>query len=1556
VAGPIARAFVDIVARWEMEDPSGDIEAGIRRQIEKVESQLRDLEGVAKRAGATVKKSLDNLKITLDVRPAIASITKLEQEADETLISLRALQRLDVKAFGGASKAATQIDRIDVAVKKLGLDLQRIDDETIVFDVAGAKRSLNILEDAIARLNVQLTTKSPKYRIKTEEAIADLERLQNKVQAAVRATTDLKGTTIKVKVNDLELDNVAKKVKALENETLHIKSTVDDSGLNKMSKRVNALNVSLLDFGDQFRNIAFRAASYLAVGTAMASFQRMIQFGIQAAAEIETVTVGLNRLFADMPQLGQTASSYIRELKSVALKTPFEFIDLAETSRRLVQLGGDADLSIERMNALADAGAAVGATSEDINGVVRALTQMSAKGKINLQDLNQVAERLPNFQRKLQLRGVIQELEDMGSPLAGTIDSFEDLRAAGVPIETVIKGIFRGLELIPGAAGAAAAQARTLTGALSNLRDFAQIEFAESFRGIGVILADELNAAFDESTGAVTEASSEMAESLREIIGAFGSGLTTSLPSVIDYFTNISDELAGILDAVGLLVESFATGFAGDFAAGIMQGLTGVLNMVTALNEMLSMLPQGFGEGIGQVATQMIALTRVGINAFAPFQKVVNDGVEAWRLYTTGVLSAGKAVKSLGPALAGAGIAAVGIAIFTHLTDTMATAARRNRELQQQIDQSTSSMIEFAREGDVAVEFLDQFATGAEKVQLGDFESQFDALYAPEVARGLGITQSKLADLVSELAAVHGAGTDITEGGWIGAVEKFKGFDIDYRSNEAGTINAIKNAELLAAQYSDASMAALEVAVETKEFGLVSDSTAQAILGVAHATGDAAAGLEQLDATNRDMAEIEFAGLAEDLNKTDAEVRSILRGFPVAADGTRDWAGALAVLQGELLEVDDALLDIQERAPDVLMWTDIFKKTIPGQFRISLVGIAEAASKAELSVQEFDALARELGTGFTGEELKAKFDAIVAKVEETKGALDGVIPSFGALQFETDTFSVQKLIDELGRIAEAQVKVEENISNILNTYGSVGAQAIEALLASVKDPEQFAIAVQQLVDDPSLFAPLIEKAGEVGTTTSQAISEKLVSLGMSVADARAFMNMMGWETAGTEAGDAAGTAAGEAAVASATPFLDKILFGEEGRIPEGIRAPGTGPEAATVAPPKIDVSSGEENARAAATQISSAFTSSLSSSMSTAIAEVATTISASISSWGGGLYGGHYAAVAGGQIATAFKGGLDAGLVNLGAVIGQKIAANTMGAIMAGHALGAAAGNGVVSGLRQTAVPGMTAALAEISSALTNFGVQAMGHATNIGAGISRSFQTGVDRMSDAMEAEVSATMQPLVGGVVLFIGLALKAGTGMTKAFQSSLKMAEAASAEMTQVSNALSSTGLASRASAAGQSIGRAFGYGVASGIASTMSAAIGAATRLVNATIAAANRAGGVASPSKVFAELGRNFGRGLAKGMLDSTPQLQKAAAMMGAAAAGTAPVGSSIPASLAGGGTAGALAAGVPPAGGLPAPAGTGRSYSNQFTIVAPTEDPEALAVRVAARLERRLEG
>jgi TP901 family phage tail tape measure protein len=222
--------------------------------------------------------------------------------------------------------------------------------------------------------------------------------------------------------------------------------------------------------------------------------------------------------------------------------------------------------------------------------------------------------------------------------------------------------------------------------------------------------------------------------------------------------------------------------------------------------------------------------------------------------------------------------------------------------------------------------------------------------------------------------------------------------------------------------------------------------------------------------------------------------------------------------------------------------------------------------------------------------------------------------------------------------------------------------------------------------------------------------------------------------------------------------------------------------------------------------------------------------------------------------------------------------------------------------------PIFTVASGAVASA-QNIGVQLSG---TIAAGIS----SGVGRISAAAGAVVTAGVIAALGMAAAAVGagslFSVRLAAGISGAAGSILGAARAAvGSAVAAAAGASAAAGAAGRAfgaayaagirgsagaaiaaaramgaaasaavrvsTGAAQSAGAALGAGLASGIRASTGAAVGAARAMANAVAAASRSALQIASPSKVFVDIGRQIGAGLAQGIADSEGDISRAAA-------------------------------------------------------------------------------
>lgn len=117
------------------------------------------------------------------------------------------------------------------------------------------------------------------------------------------------------------------------------------------------------------------------------------QQGVAYNRQIEMSTVALTQLTGS----ADAATKHLAELEKMAVKTPFELQDLTAASLKLQAFGMNAQEVTRYLPAISDAASIAAAGTGDfkgaLDGVILSLGQMRAKGKVSLEEINQLTER-----------------------------------------------------------------------------------------------------------------------------------------------------------------------------------------------------------------------------------------------------------------------------------------------------------------------------------------------------------------------------------------------------------------------------------------------------------------------------------------------------------------------------------------------------------------------------------------------------------------------------------------------------------------------------------------------------------------------------------------------------------------------------------------------------------------------------------------------------------------------------------------------------------------------------------------------------------------------------------------------------------------------------------------------------------------------------------------------------------------------------------------------------------------------------------------------------------
>jgi len=196
-----------------------------------------------------------------------------------------------------------------------------------------------------------------------------------------------------------------------------------DKGLESVERKLRASGRRLSDLGDQLTvaiSIPLAAAGAAAV---------------KSAGDIESLQLALES------QLGsaEKARKELELLRQEALKPGLGFEQAVRASVSLQAVGFSAEKARKITSEFGNALALAGKGAQELDGVVLALTQITAKGIVSAEEINQIAERLP------QIRTLMQQA-------FGTA-STEAIQKMGITSQQFIEGITTELQKLPRATG-----------------------------------------------------------------------------------------------------------------------------------------------------------------------------------------------------------------------------------------------------------------------------------------------------------------------------------------------------------------------------------------------------------------------------------------------------------------------------------------------------------------------------------------------------------------------------------------------------------------------------------------------------------------------------------------------------------------------------------------------------------------------------------------------------------------------------------------------------------------------------------------------------------------------------------------------------------------------------------------------------------------------------------------------------------------------------------------------------------------------------------------------
>jgi tape measure domain-containing protein len=363
-------------------------------------------------------------------------------------------------------------------------------------------------------------------------------------------------------------------------DTLITRFTMDDSGYQAGAKRVAASTHQLADAmaaaggtggaGGLASTLKLAAAELdsaipilaevvsvfksLAIATA-GTGGALVGFGgyaMAVAADIQSLELALRQYAGSNEEAERTLRRLIEVAKLPGLGVP----EAIRASVRLQAVGFDARLAERAILAFGNALAASGGGKEELDGVILALSQIASKGQLSAEEINQMAERVP------QIR---QALKDA----FGTA-STEQIQKMGISAQDAIMRIIAEMEKLDKVSGG-------WRNSFANVGDV----WTRAVAQVGSVLNTILVPALDTVTAFIDN----MADG-----GVFGR-ITSELVDAVTgmtAFTSAMKIAADIGDSTGLRAITDVFRFVSD-ANGLGDGLVRVVSLIVA---MVSHIPE----------------------------------------------------------------------------------------------------------------------------------------------------------------------------------------------------------------------------------------------------------------------------------------------------------------------------------------------------------------------------------------------------------------------------------------------------------------------------------------------------------------------------------------------------------------------------------------------------------------------------------------------------------------------------------------------------------------------------------------------------------------------------------------------------------------------------------------------------------------------------------------------------------------------------------------------------------------------------------------------------